>query len=166
MHLRFFHFNAAQQRKLARGTRLRVFGEVRFGSSGYEMAHPEYQRLEDDVPAQAEERLTPVYPTTEGLYVSALRRLTQQALERWLDKIPEWLPSEVLHELKLPTLREALAYVHFPPPAADVAALLAGRHPTQVRLAFEELLAHQLSLRQRRAELPASPAPALTGTGK
>jgi len=166
LHLRFFHFNAAQQRNLARGTRLRVFGEVRFGPSGYEMAHPEYQRLDGDAPAQAEERLTPVYPTTEGLYVPALRRMVQHAIEHWLDKIAEWLPAEVLRELELPTLREALAYVHFPPPQADVAAILSGKHPTQARLAFEELLAHQLSLRQRRAELTASAAPALMGTGK
>ncbi|HKQ31161.1 MAG TPA: ATP-dependent DNA helicase RecG [Burkholderiales bacterium] len=163
LHLRFFHFNAAQQRNLARGTRLRVFGEVRFGPGGFEMAHPEYQRLEGDTPAQAEERLTPVYPTTEGLYVPALRKLAQQALERWLEQIPEWLPEEVLHELKFPTLREALAYVHFPPPKADVAALLAGKHPTQARLAFEELLAHQLRLRSRRAQFAASAAPALVG---
>jgi ATP-dependent DNA helicase RecG len=150
IHLRFFHFNAAQQNILARGTRLRVFGEVRFGPSGYEMAHPEYHRLDADVPAQAEDRLTPVYPTTEGLYQPALRRLVQQALERWLEKIPEWLPETVLRELDMPTLREALAYVHFPPPGADIEKLVAGIHPTQARLAFEELLAHQLSLRQRR----------------
>jgi ATP-dependent DNA helicase RecG len=166
LHLRFFHFNAAQQHNFARGSRLRVFGEVRFGPSGYEMAHPEYQRLAADAPATAEDRLTPVYPTTQGLYLPALRRLAQQALERSLDQIPEWLPAEVLHELKLPTLCEALSYVHFPPPGADVERLVAGRHPTQERLAFEELLAHHLSLRQRREQVIASAAPALRGGGE
>jgi ATP-dependent DNA helicase RecG len=165
LHLRFFHFNAAQQRNLARGTRLRVFGEVRFGPAGLEMAHPEYQRLEGDAPAKAEDRLTPVYPTTEGLYIPAMRRMVQQALEQWLDEIPEWLPDGVLHELRLPTLQEALAYVHFPPPAADIPALLSGKHPTQARLAFEELLAHDLRLRQRRALMSTHSAPVLAGTG-
>jgi ATP-dependent DNA helicase RecG len=166
VHLRFFHFNAAQQNNLARGTRLRVFGEVRFGPSGYELAHPEYQRLDADAPAQAEDRLTPVYPTTEGLYLPALRRLVQQALERWLERISEWLPEPVLRELRMPTLREALAYVHFPPPGADTEKLVAGIHPTQARLAFEELLAHQLSLRQRREQAIASAAPVLRDEGR
>lgn len=165
IHLRFFHFNAAQQNNLARGTRLRIFGEVRFGPGGYEMAHPEYQRLEGEAPATAEDRLTPVYPTTEGLYGPALRKLARQALDRWLEQIPEWLPDEVLRELSLPTLREALAYAHFPPPGANVEQLVAGRHPTQQRLAFEELLAHQLSLRQRREQAATSVAPVLRGDG-
>ncbi|HEY8510248.1 MAG TPA: OB-fold nucleic acid binding domain-containing protein, partial [Steroidobacteraceae bacterium] len=39
--LRFFNFTAAQQKRLARGTRLRCFGEVRRGPLGLEMVHPE-----------------------------------------------------------------------------------------------------------------------------
>ena len=39
--LRFFHFSASQQAALARGTRLRCFGEVRAGPSGLEMVHPD-----------------------------------------------------------------------------------------------------------------------------
>jgi ATP-dependent DNA helicase RecG len=166
VHLRFFHFNAAQQRNLERGARLRVFGEVRFGPAGFEMTHPEYQVLEGDAVALPEDRLTPIYPTTEGLYKTALRKLVQQSLDRWLDKIPEWLPEPVLRELELPTLQDALAYVHFPPPGADIPALLAGKHPTQARLAFEELLAHQLCLSRRRAQIRAHAAPRLAGDGR
>jgi len=50
----------------------------------------------------------------------------------------------------LPSLEGALRYVHRPPPDADIEALNAGRHPSQRRLAFEELLAHQISLRLLR----------------
>ncbi len=166
VNLRFFYFNAVQQQNLARGTRLRVFGEVRFGSGGLEMVHPEYQRLDAETPAQAEDRLTPVYPTTEGVHASVLRRLATQALERAAAQIPEWLPETVLKQLNLPSLSDALAFVHFPPPGADIEKLLAGRHPTQQRLAFEELLAHHLSLRRRRVQMAAYTAPALNGAGK
>ncbi len=164
--LRFFYFNAAQQKNLSRGTRVRIYGEARFGPGGLEMVHPQYQILIGDAPAQPEDRLTPVYPTTEGLHQPTLRRLAQQAIERWLDKIPEGLPTELLPSLNLPSLQEALAYVHFPPPSADVEKLLAGKHPTQARLAFEELLAHQLSLRRRRAQLAALRAPAFACESK
>ncbi len=166
LHLRFFYFNALQQQNLARGVRLRLYGEARFGPAGLEMVHPEYQRLDVDVLAQAEDRLTPVYPTTEGVHATVLRRLAQQALERWREQIPEWLPQEVLDELQLPSLCEALAFVHFPPPGADIDQLVSGRHPTQQRLAFEELLAHQLSLRERRAQTTACSAPAFAGDSK
>ncbi|MBI3575298.1 MAG: ATP-dependent DNA helicase RecG [Gammaproteobacteria bacterium] len=159
IHLRFFYFNATQRDNLARGQRLRCFGEVRFGPAGFEMAHPEYAVLAEGETAQPEATLTPVYPTTEGMHQMTLRKLTQQALERYLDKIPEWLPLETLAELKLTTLREAVSLVHRPPPGVDVAALESGQHPAQQRLAFEELLAFHLSLKRRRAQMQAYQAP-------
>jgi ATP-dependent DNA helicase RecG len=55
--------------------------------------------------------------------------------------------------LALPGLREALLTVHRPPVDADVGALMSGTHPAQQRLAFEELLAHGLSLRRQRIAL-------------
>ena len=65
--LRFFHFNNAQAIQLTVGARLRCFGEVRQGSNSLEMVHPQYRRLADAADAAVEERLTPIYPTTEGL---------------------------------------------------------------------------------------------------
>ncbi len=159
--LRFFHFSTAQQNGLPRGTRLRCFGEVRRGPLGLEMVHPEYRRVIE--PAEPlEETLTPVYPSTEGLAQGRLRALIGQAL-RELDsashgppgalgppgiaRITDWIPPEVLSTLHLPSLGEALRYVHRPPRAASLDELAGGRHPTQRRLAFEELLAHHSSLK-------------------
>jgi ATP-dependent DNA helicase RecG len=68
--------------------------------------------------------------------------------------------------LQLPSLRDALVTMHRPPRDADVAALVAGTHPAQQRLALEELLAHHLSLRRQRIALQAHRAPALAGKGK
>ena len=48
--------------------------------------------------------------------------------------------------------------MHRPPPDAQLDVLAAGRHPAQRRLAFEELLAQQLSLRQLRAAIRRDPA--------
>jgi ATP-dependent DNA helicase RecG len=57
-------------------------------------------------------------------------------------------------------------YLHRPPPDAPLAELLEGRHPAQRRLAFEELLAHQLGLRRLRARQRRLAAPALKGSGE
>jgi ATP-dependent DNA helicase RecG len=166
--LRFFHFSAKQREGLERGQWLRCFGEVRRGIATLEMIHPEYQVLDRDVPAAEEKHLTPVYPTTEGLHQITLRNATATALER-LDHgagLQEYLPAELLQSLRLPTLADALRYVHRPPLDAPVELLSAGRHPAQQRLAFEELLAHHLSLRQLRARVERHRAPPLTAPGK
>lgn len=166
IHLRFFHFNAAQANKLVRGARITAFGEVRLGPAGLEMAHPELALLAAEEAPQPEERLTPVYPATAGVHQVTLRRLTRQALERYGERIPEYLPPAVLAEHGFPTLNEALTYVHYPPPGADLAELAARSHPAQARLAFEELLAHHLSLRRRRLRLAAHTAPRIAGPGR
>lgn len=167
--LRFFHFSTAQKSALQRGTRLRCFGEVRNGPNSLEMVHPEYQRVEAGAPLAVNEYLTPVYPTTEGVHQLTLRGLTEQALAL-LNGSPgslqEWLPSELLSRFHLPDLLAAVRYLHRPPPDAPQDQLLAGKHPAQQRLTFEELLAHQISLRELRQRHRASSAPALLGDGQ
>ncbi len=166
--LRFFHFSAAQKAVLARGVRLRCFGEARAGKAGLEMVHPEYRRAETDTAAPVDAHLTPIYPTTEGVHQLKLRDLTGQALV-WLrahtDGLREWLPRDVLNRFQMPTLSEAVQFVHRPPPEISTERLAAGCHPSQQRLAFEELLAHHLSLRQLRVRLQHGAAPPLRPTG-
>ena len=77
--LRFFYFSGAQQAGLARGTRIRCFGEVRRGPLGLEIVHPEYRRIGAEA-APLEEVLTPIYPTTEGVPQPRLRSLIELAL--------------------------------------------------------------------------------------
>ncbi len=164
--LRFFHFRGAQADQLKPGARLRCYGEVRRGQNSLEMVHPQYQRLVDDAPGAVEETLTPVYPITEGLGQRRLGNLIQQALQRLPDDDAlELIPDSLRAGLELASLREALLFVHRPPPDANVAQLLAGVHPAQQRLAFEELLSHHLSLRQLRNSVRRQAAPALTGDG-
>ena len=166
LHLRFFYFNAAQQANLARGRRLRLFGEARFGPAGLEMVHPEYEFTDGSAPAKAEETLTPVYPSTTGVHQLSLRKIAAQALEKYLDKIQEWLPPAVLEELRLPRLAEAVSLVHRPPPHTPVELLAQARHPAVQRLAFEELLAHHLSLKRLRTRVQTESAPAVAGDGE
>lgn len=155
--LRFFHFSATQQQGLARGARLRCFGEIRRGPAGPEIVHPEYRRVASDANA-VEETLTPVYPLTEGLQQGRLRQLTAMAMRELAHRpVADWVPPAVLEPLDLPPLRAALEFVHRPPPDANLDLLASGRHPMQLRLAFEELLAHQLSLRLLRREIQRDP---------
>ena len=156
--LRFFYFNRTQQLRLETGRRVRCFGEVRRGPLSLEMVHPEVRLIEDERPdaTPLDGALTPIYPTTEGLHQARLRKLTGAALEvlaretGQADAIDALIARHFNVGCRLPTLVEALRYVHRPPPGVDVDELWQGQHPAQQRLAVEELLAHQLTLRQLR----------------
>ena len=157
--LRFFYFTAQQQAQLQRGVRLRCYGEARRGTLGLEIVHPEYRRADSADTQRVEDSLTPVYPMTEGIQQGRMRILTALALaEAESQSVRDWLPADVLEDEHLPSLAEALVFVHRPPPGADLETLTGGLHPAQRRLAFEELLAHQLSLRLLRDEIRADPA--------
>ena len=165
--LRFFHFSPAQEQLFSRpGMRLRCFGEVRQGYTGLEMIHPECRRVGPDAPP-VDDRLTPIYPTTAGLQQFTLRGLAEQALAQLhaTALLPELLPAEIRTRLQLPPLAEALELLHRPPAGTALADLESGRHPARRRLAFEELLAHQLSLRRLRARMQRQAAPPLADRG-
>lgn len=150
--LRFFNFSRAQLNGLKEGMRLRCFGEVRFGKKSLEMIHPEYRVVPKDNVLPVEETLTPIYPTTEGVSQFTWRKLQLQAL-KLLDSDRcslELLPQKILEQLKFSNLKEALVYLHNPPADASLPLLESGMHVYQQRLIFEELLAHQLSLRLLR----------------
>jgi len=174
--LRFFHFTARQQSGLKPGTWVRCYGEVRHGQATMELAHPEYQTIEPNQALPDGARLTPIYPTTEGLRQASMRALTDQALRQLLphhdrgpsneDVLQELLPDEVLTQLGMPALAEAIHYVHRPPVEASQYDLTEGKHPAQQRLAFEELLAQQLSMQQLRAKHRAQRAPRLEVAGE
>jgi len=161
--LRFFHFSRQQQAQFQPGVKLTCFGEVRRGSTGFEIIHPEYRVLRDNQAAATNDALTPIYPATEGVQQGRLRNLTDQALHSMQETPPdELLPKMITKKLGMPSLAEAIRFLHRPPPDADVSQLSQGRHPCQQRLAFEELLAHYLSLRSLRALAQTEHAPALT----
>ena len=154
--LRFFHFYPAQRKLMEPGARLRVRGEVRAGFGGRHMMHPQVKAAGGPLA----EALTPVYPATAALPQAYLRRAVLGALAR--ADLSETVPAALLHELgPLPGLREALHFLHQPPPDAPLAALQERTHPAWQRLKAEELLAQQLSQWQARQARAALTAPVL-----
>ncbi len=160
--MRLFHFSASQQERLVQGKWLKCFGEIRRGPVTLEMVHPEYEVTGQKPKVDSGEGLTPIYPATEGVGQGQLRRITGESLNHFLDRVAELLPESVLNALDYPTLQTALHYVHRPPSDADTERLQAGTNPAQQRLAFEELLAHHLSLRLARRQRRAQPAPTMS----
>ena len=154
--LRFLHFYPSQQKQMSAATRLRVRGEARIGFFGREMVHPVVKVVDDDTPLA--QSLTPVYPASAQLPQAYLRKAVAAGLAR--ADLREILPPGTVPR-GLPSLKEALHYLHHPPPSASQAALHEHQHPAWHRLKFEELLAQQLSQRQAQRERARLVAPAL-----
>ena len=98
-------------------------------------------------------RVVPVYPSTAGLTQKRLRELLARILERALPAVEDPLSAD--ERGALPPLADALATVHFPEQATDVAAALD-------RLAFDELLALQVTLGQARVARASLRSPRIT----
>ncbi|MEB5517554.1 ATP-dependent DNA helicase RecG [Vibrio cholerae] len=149
--LRFFNFTAAMKNNFAEGKFVHAYGEIKRGNQGLEIIHPDYKFFAPAHTPDVEPNLTPVYPTTEGLRQLTLRNLTDQALVL-LEKsaVQELLPSG-LYDQQM-TLAQALKIIHRPSADIDLRLFEQGRHPAQVRLIMEELLAQNLSMLAIRSQ--------------
>lgn len=143
--LRFFNFTAGIKNNFVEGKQVHAYGEVKRGNYGLEIVHPDYKFTSSTATPDAEQNLTPVYPTTEGLRQNTLRNLSEQALQL-LDSsaVAEVLPNG-LYNNQL-TLAQALHVIHRPPPDINIDDFDEGKTPAQQRLIIEELLAQNLSM--------------------
>ena len=142
--LRFLNFYPSQIAALKVGNQLRAYGEVRSGFFGYEMVHPTCKAVGQKT--QIAETLTPVYPTVAGLTQPNLRKAVGFVLT--LDQLSETLPASVYQNLELPSFAASIHALHKPMPDTDLQALENRTSPHWQRLAFDELLAQQLSMRK------------------
>lgn len=158
IQVRFFHFTPRQLQQLRSASYISCFGEVRYGFTGLELVHPEYQLVPSPAHCRLADCLTPVYPVTEGLHQTVMRKAIQQTLQYCQTQpqaLTECLPPELLQRLELPDLLNAINTLHSP---RDNSIAIA---PAIKRLAFEELLTHHLSLRQLKSAQRLIKAPPL-----
>jgi ATP-dependent DNA helicase RecG len=138
---------------LVAGARYALFGPAREQRGRVVLVGPERERLADD--AEPRERgLVPVHPLSRGLTAGVVRGLVRAALPT-LAALPEPLPERRRLALGLPDLARAIGWLHFPERLEDAET---GRR----RLAFDELLLHDLLLerrRRRREQERAAPLP-------
>ena len=159
--LRFFNFNQNQVQQFKESPMIRCFGEVKQFNNHMEMIHPEYQLLKEEETCEVEETLTPIYPTTQGLTQPRIRQLITQALKTTQPTLSqlEWMSDDFLKQLGFDSIEHAITILHRPPPETPISAFEQGSHPALKRLAYEELLAQQISMQFARASRNALSAP-------
>lgn len=153
--LRFLHFYPSQINALKVGNQLRAYGEVRHGYFGYEMVHPQCKAAGKDTAVS--EQLTPVYPTTAGLTQPSVRKAIKTAIQ--MDALTETLPPFVYEPQHFPSFSDSIQSLHYPQPDADLTVLENRLTPEWRRLAYDELLAQQLSMRKHYAKRRSIDAP-------
>ena len=158
--LRFLHFYPSQIAALKVGTKLRVYGEIRHGFFGYEIVHPQCKAVGEKTVVA--ETLTPVYPTTAGLTQPNIRKAIALAIKQ--DAMLETLPAGVYNGLGLPRFATSVNALHNPTPDANLNALENHATPEWRRLAFDELLAQQLSMRKHYIKRRSIDAPAIAAS--
>lgn len=164
--LRFFYFNKSQQQSFQRGKIVQCFGQARVGHNSLEFVHPEYRILQDNEDKLREDEITAIYPVADGINQGVLKKITDQALSL-LKKQPidDVIPSAIINKQAYQSLSDSLHQIHRPLLDGNLTEtinlLKSYSHPAQQRLAFEELLAHQLAMRVKQHDRQFEKAPAL-----
>jgi ATP-dependent DNA helicase RecG len=147
----FGNFGSSLEHRHPPNARRVVSGRVEQFRDEWQMVHPDYMLA----PEKAVEipDIEAVYPATQGLPPRTVRKFALEALER-APELPEWQDSAWLARERFPTWREALARLHSPETDTELSPL----SPHYRRLAYDELLAQQLAMAQRKAERRKEPA--------
>ncbi|SHI30164.1 ATP-dependent DNA helicase RecG [Wenxinia saemankumensis] len=156
----FFHARRDWLEKLLPvGVRRLVSGRVELFDGMAQMVHPDHVLpLEEaeEIPA-----VEPVYPLTGQVTQKVMAKAIRGALALAPD-LPEWADRALLEREGWPSWQAAIRSAHAPESPADIAATA----PARARLAYDELMAHQLTLALARARARARPGRASSGDGR
>ncbi|MFQ5622187.1 MAG: ATP-dependent DNA helicase RecG [Paracoccaceae bacterium] len=143
----FFHAREDWlRRQLPTGQRRLVSGKVEMFDGLAEMIHPDHILRPAEADSLPEHE--PVYPLTAGLTQKTVARAVRGALGRVVD-LPEWIDAGLLESRRWPSWRPALEAAHAPKAATDISL----RNPARERLAYDELLSHQMTLAIARSRI-------------
>jgi len=155
LHCVWFQSVVAISKIFEKGEMLALSGKVtRFGND-FQMAHPDFDRLDDTGTENLLHtgRIIPLYPSTDklsrvGLDSRGFRRTAKEAVSTYCDMVAETLPANIIQRRQLLGLRQAIENVHFP----ENAKML---NMARRRLKFDELFYLELMLayRKRRFEV-------------
>ena len=143
------------ERRLPVGGEVVVSGKIKHFGRRLTLDNPEFQVLSGETEVLHAGRIVPVYPLTAGLPAARLRSAIREALDKAGHEYPEYLPASILAEERLVPIARAIEEAHYPETFEDRDAALD-------RLAFDELLALQLGMVQRRRQRVRDAAPVVT----
>lgn len=155
----YFHGNAYLSRMFPLNSQKAVSGKIEQFLGKLEIVHPDYVgSLHQKVQWEG---VQPVYPLTAGITQKLLRETLHQALYT-VSPMADWLAEDLRTRYQWPAWHDAIREIHQP----QQSTALSLEEPARQRLAFDELLANQLSLQLARRQGRALVSHALVGDGK
>ncbi len=156
----FFHARGDYvSRILPFGARRIVSGKVEFFDGMAQMVHPDHVLMADEADTLPE--FEPVYPLTAGVTQKTMVKAATDALTRAPD-LAEWVDPRLMERDGWPSWHEAMHAAHAP----QGTGALSLDSPARRRLAYDELMAHQLTLALARAQKRAKPGIETSGNGQ
>lgn len=156
----FFHARSEYlNRVLPQGARRLVSGKLEFFEGMAQMVHPDYMLPVADALDIPE--FEPVYHLTQGVTQKTVHKAVQSALNR-APILAEWIDPAQLERESWPAWQEAVRQAHGPAGADD----LTPTAPARARLAYDELMAHQMTLALARRRDRKARGLVSTATGK
>ena len=143
------------ERRLPVGGEVVVSGKIKHFGRRLTLDNPEFQVLTGETEVLHAGRIVPVYPLTSGLTAARLRGAIREALDKAGHAYPEYLPASIVAEERLMPIAQAIEEAHYPDS-------FEGRDAALERLAFDELLALQIGMVQRRRQRVRDAAPEVT----
>jgi ATP-dependent DNA helicase RecG len=136
------------QRQFKRDAQVVLSGEVELFRGELMMTNPEWEMVERDNLHTG--RIVPVYALTKGLSARTMRRLMDQVLGQWANRLPDYMPQSVLERANLVDLDWAIQQIHFPDSFDTLGH-------AQTRLSFDELFLFQMGMLANRRDWQAEP---------
>jgi len=137
----WFNTRYFQEEQFPKGREMFFTGRVDF-YRGPQMVSPQYE-LADSGEALFGPAILPVYPLTENLNQTGLRKIVRAALDGYAHLLEDMFPPSYLSERRLPPLPEAIRNIHYP--ETHEAAGRARR-----RLAYDEFFLLEFGMALRR----------------
>ena len=144
INLRWLYFYPGQVNQLKSDNKFRVRGEVRRGFHGLEIVHPKILSANTALP----QKLSPIYPSTEGLSQQSIQKAIKHALET--ADLSDTLPEQLVKKYDLMGFAQAIKYLHNPVNDENSHGLESHDNMAWHRIKIDELLAQQIALANAR----------------
>lgn len=112
-----------------------ITGKIEEFKGGRQITHPE-------ILTSMSETREAIYPLTAGVTNKMVRKIMHEALDKFCPELPEWHSPSIVQKYKWPSWKDAILKLHNPINSQD----LGSDQPHYMRLAYDELLANQLTL--------------------
>jgi ATP-dependent DNA helicase RecG len=118
------------------------------GSAGFyktiQLQNPIYEKLQSENSEQIHTgRILPIYHLSGDLPLRTLRTLIYYAVEKYSADLEETLPTNLLNELNLPSIKQTIKSLHFPDSQEEL-------DKAKLRIAFEEIFTINLAIEKHK----------------